>query len=140
MYSDTRSMTDMVAVVTYTDRPVVVFVEMIHGVNLETAELIRNGHWHGAGGSGDEYEWTGFRIQGVTAEYSMYIDYYEFYEEDIYNHYVIYHPETDDFEEPVEGREYEEIYATHVANCIWVWNIPKYDLVDDLSGLKVIYK
>ena len=140
LYSDTRNMTDMVAVVTYTDRPVVVFVEMIHGVNLETAELIRNGHWHGAGGSGDEYEWTGFRIQGVTAEYSMYIDYYEFYEEDIYNHYVIYHPETDDFEEPVEGREYEEIYATHVANCIWVWNIPKYDLVDDLSGLKVVYK
>ena len=139
LYSDTRDMTDMVAVVTYTDQPVVVFVNMIYGINLKTAELIVHGHWHGAGGSG-EYEWTGFRIQGTTAEYSMCIDYYDYDEEDIDNHYVIYHPETDDFEEPVDGREYEEIYASHVANCIWVRDIPKYDLTDDLSGLKVVYK
>ena len=141
LYSDTGSMTDMVAVVTYTDRPVVVFVDMFRGINLNTAELIKYGHWHGAGGS-PEYEWTGYRIQGDTAEYSMYIDYYDYIEEDLknLNHYVIYHPETDDFEEPVDGREYEEIYAAHVANCIWTRDIPKYDLMDDLSGLKVIYK
>ena len=139
LYSDTRNMTNMVAVVTYTDQPVVVIVEMIHGINLETAELIKYGHWHGAGGTA-ENEWTGYRIQGDTAEYSMYIDYYEYDEEDIENHYVIYHPETDDVEEPVDGREYEEIYASHVANCIWVRDIPKYDLTDDLSGLKMVYK
>ena len=70
----------------------------------------------------------------------MYIDSYEFYEEEIDNHYMIYHPETDDFEESVDGRECEEIYASHVATCIWVGDIPKYDLVDDLSGVKVIYR
>lgn len=139
LYSDTRDMTNMVAVVTYTDRPVVVIVEMIAGLNLETAECIIYGHWHGAGGS-PENEWTGYRIQGDTAEYSMYIDYYDQNEGFRESHYVIYHPETDEFEHPVDGREYEEIYATHVANCIWTWDIPKYDLVDDLSGLKVIYK
>lgn len=139
LYSKTRHMTGMVAVVTYTDRPVVVIVDMIDGINLETAECIIHGHWHGAGGS-PENEWTGYRIQGDTAEYSMYIDYYDYNEEDIENHYVIYHPETDEFEDPVDGREYEEIYAAHVANCIWTWDIHKYDLVDDLSGLKVIYK
>ena len=139
LYSDTRAMTDMTAVVTYTDRPVVVIVEMIDGINLETAELIKHGHWHGAGGTA-ENEWTGYRIQGDTAEYSMYIDHYEYYEEDIEDHYVIYHPETDEFEDPVDGREYEEIYASHVADCVRVRDIPKYDLMDDLSGLKVVYR
>lgn len=139
LYSDTRNMKNMVVIMTYTDQPVGIIKEMIHGINLETGEIIVHGHWHGAGGSGiDEY--SGFCIQGDTFENTMSIDayrkeYYPSVEEELY--YVSYLGRPDTKERYTDRQEYEEVYAERVESCTLIEDIVKYDLTD-LSGLKDI--
>lgn len=137
LYSATGDMKNMVIIVTYIDQPVVINYELIYGINLKTEEVIVNGHWHGAGGTG-MYEWRAFQIQGDTFEYTMNIDAYTKeigVEEEEY--YVFYQgkPDTEDIYS--NRQEYEEIYAKHVATCTPLEYFVKYDLTD-LSGLKDI--
>lgn len=71
-----------VVILTYTDRPIVIFGEPIYGVNVETSEIIIHGHWTGAGGTGVFWnEWEAYKLQGGTAERSFYIDSYAEFEE-----------------------------------------------------------
>lgn len=124
---------------TYTDRPIVIFGEPIYGVNVETGEIIVHGHWIGAGGTGVLWnEWSGYKLQGDAAEFSFYIDSYaEFEDYTGSTPYVVDYPERHDSERQADGREYEEIYENHVANCIPVEEIVMYDMMN-LSGLKDI--
>ena len=130
---------DVVVILTYTDRPVVIFGEPIDGVNVETGEIIIHGHWKGAGGTeAFGNEWAAYKLQGDSFEHSFYIDSYADIEEYTSDTpYVVNYPEGHGYEWQADGREYEEIYEDHVANCIPVENFVKYDMMD-LSGLKDI--
>lgn len=133
---------DIMVILTYTDHPIVVdgtpiFMENIYGINVETGEIIIDEHWTGAGGTGI-YEWSGRRMQGDALEYSFYIDSYADIEEYTSDTpYVVNYMEGHGYERQADGREYEEIYKNHVANCIPVENFVMYDMMD-LSGLKDI--
>ena len=128
-----------VVILTYTDHPIVIFGEPIYGVNVETGEIIVHGHWIGSGGTGVFWnEWEAYKLQGGMAERSFYIDSYaEFGEEAGDTPYVVDYPERHGSERQADGREYEEIYDNHVANCIPVKDFVMYDMMD-LSELKDI--
>ena len=132
MYSNT--MYGMTAVFTYADRPVYLEYDCIDGINLDTAELVIHGHWHGAGGSWDN-EWTAYQVQGDKAEYNVYIDYFELDEDE--NTYTVYDPGTDTYNKIHTSEEYDEEYAIHVAPRILVEEYVKYELADE-NGLKNI--
>ena len=141
-YPSGRRLGDIMVILTYTDHPIVfggtpVFMEQIYGINAETGEVIIAGHWTGAGGT-NEYEWSGYRIQGDTLEFCFYIDSWAEFEEYAGDTpYRVDYPERYGGELQADGREYEEIYENHVANCIPVENFVMYDMMD-LSGLKDI--
>lgn len=142
-YPDT-GLGDIMMIMTYTDHPIVVdgtpiFMEMIYGINVETSEIIIKEHWTGAGGTG-EYEWSGRRMQGDALEFCFYIDSWAEFEEYTSTSdtpYFVDYPERHVREAQADGREYEEIYENHVANCIPVEDFVMYDMMD-LSGLKDI--
>lgn len=132
---------NITAVLTYDKQPLIVLSTRIYGINEETGEIIEMGHWHGAGGSGTEHEFTGWQILGDYAEYSMYIDFYDFSENGDFiplygeeSFYKIYDVETESYEITTDGAAYDEIYTTHVAPCTLIEDYQLYTL-DDLSGL-----
>ena len=120
----------LTAVFTYTDQPVFLLYNRIYGINYETDEVVINGHWHGAGGSG-ENEWTAYRISGGISEYSIYIDFFDLPEEDGGKHYDIYDEETDEYTHSQDGTEYDVIYAAHVEPCVFIDLYHLYDMSDE---------
>ncbi|MCH5269449.1 MAG: hypothetical protein J1E83_01745 [Lachnospiraceae bacterium] len=134
---EAKDYTEGVVILTYTDRPIVIFGDSIYGVNVETGEIIIYGHCTGAGGT-NEYEWSGYRMQGYTIEGCFYIDSWAEYEEYTGDTpYVVDYPGRNGDKWQADGREYEEIYDNHIANCIPVEDFVMYDMMD-LSGLKDI--
>lgn len=138
LYSSSMNIT---AVLTYAKQPLIMLSTRIYGINEETGEIIEMGHWHGAGGSGTEYECAGWKIMGDHAEETMYIDFYDFSENGDFipeegneNFYVIYNAETGRCDYTTNGAVYNEIYTTYVAPCTLIEDYQLYTL-DDLSGL-----
>lgn len=123
----------LTAVFTYTDRPVYLLYDWIYGINYETDEVIIKGHWHGAGGSGED-EWKAYRITEGLSEYSMYIDFFDLPEEDGGKRYDIYDEKTDEYTHQQNGAEYDAIYAVHVEPCVFIDHYRLYDISDE-SGL-----
>lgn len=111
--------------------------DVIWGINKETDEIVIEGHWHGAGGSGVD-EWTAYQVKDNEVNYSMYIDFYREYEElGIEKPYVIYKPSTGEYERQESSEEYDQLYAIHVTPCVFYSKYQRYDL-NDLNGLDVI--
>lgn len=123
----------LTAVFTYADEPVFLLYNNLYGINLETDEVVINGHWHGAGGSGID-EWSACRITGDVSKYSMYIDYMDLREDGGEIRYTVYDERTGIYEHPQDGAEYDAFYAGHVEPCIPMENYRLYDL-SDLNGL-----
>lgn len=124
----------LTAVFTYTDEPVFLLYNNLYGINLETDEVVINGHWHGAGGSGID-EWSACRITGDVSKYSMYIDYMDLREDGGEIRYTVYDEGTGIYEHPQDGAEYDAFYAGHVEPCIPMEYYRLYDL-SDLNGLE----
>lgn len=131
LHSSTMGIT---AVFTCTkEQPVFLTYDDFYGINTETGELVIHGHWHGAGGSYDN-EWSAYKVLPDGAQYSMYIDFFDFSEDGEENQYTVYNPETDEYVRLTDGTEYEVLYAAHVQSCITVDSYTLYDC-SDLSGL-----
>ncbi|MDE7248142.1 MAG: hypothetical protein K2N43_09680 [Lachnospiraceae bacterium] len=134
LFLHSSTMSVITAVFTCTEEQLVFLTyDDFYGINLETEEIVIQGHWHGAAGS-PEYEWTAYKVFPDKVEYTMYIDFFDFSEDSEKNHYTIYNPETDEYMSSSDGTEYEELYAAHVEPCIPVENYTLYD-ISDLSGL-----
>lgn len=111
--------------------------DIIYGVNKETEDVVIEGHWHGAGGSGVD-EWTVYHITEKEAVYAYYIDFIREYEElEIENPYTVYDATIGEFEKQPNGNEYDEIYVVHVKPCTMKSKFQQYEL-SDLTGLDVI--
>lgn len=120
----------LTAVFTYTDEPVFLVYNRIYGINPETKEVVINGHWHGAGGSGID-EWSAYTISGDVAEYSLYIDFIDTAEYGSEIHYSIYDRETEEHKHiQDDSTEYDALYAAHVEPCIPAEEYFLYDLSD----------
>mgnify|MGYP007098660196 CR=1 FL=1 len=124
---------DLTAVFTYTEEPVFLMYDRIYGLNFETDEVVINGHWHGAGGSGID-EWVAYRIEGDMAYYSMYIDFMDISEEEGGSYSRIYREQTDEYVRMEDRREFDILYADHVEPCVLAENYRLYD-TSDPSGL-----
>lgn len=137
LHSDYMGIT---AVFTYYENQVYsLMYDVIYGINKETGDIVIEGHWHGAGGSGVD-EWTVYHITSSEAVYSYYIDFYREYKEiGMDKPYTIYDAATDEnhYEMQYDSREYDEIYNIHVKPCILASNYQRYDL-SDLKGLDVV--
>lgn len=134
LFLNSSTMNDITAVLTCTeDQLVFLTYDNFYGINLETGELVIQGHWHGSGGTW-ENEWTAYKVFPDKADYVMYIDHYDLSEYGEEDRYVIYNPETDEYERVSDGTEYEELYTIHVEPCITVDYYTLYD-ISDLSGL-----
>ncbi len=121
----------LTAVFTYTDEPVFLLYDNIYGINPETNEVVINGHWHGAGGSGID-EWSAYMISGDMAEYSLYIDFIDTIEYGGGIRYSIYDRETEEYTHPQDdSTEYDALYAAHVETCIPAEEYFLYDLSDE---------
>lgn len=132
LHSDYMNIT---AVFTYYDNEIrYLTYNVIEGINKETAELIIYGHWHGAGGSG-ENEWTAYQITSNQAVNSLYIDYYDI--EGLEKPYTIYTLDNQEYERQESAEEYNELYKIHIEPLIPIQNYERYDLAD-LNGLNVI--
>lgn len=126
----------LTAVFTYTNEPVFLLYTNIYGINPETDEVVIQGHWHGAGGSGID-EWTAYSISGDKAEYSMYIDFIDAGEYDEEIRYTVYDRETEEYTHPQDSTEYDAFYAAHVKPCILAEEYLLYELSDP-SGFDYI--
>lgn len=126
----------LTAIFTYQEQPVYLYVDRIYGINPETAEAVINGHWHGSGGSG-AYEWKAYRVMDAVAEYSMYIDFWDFSEDGGEIIYTVYDVQTQEYKKLHDSTEYDALYTAHVEPCIPFDNYLLYDL-SDLSGLNNI--
>ncbi|MDE6387039.1 MAG: hypothetical protein K2L82_04420 [Lachnospiraceae bacterium] len=124
----------LTAVFTYTDQPVCLLYNRIYGINDETDEVVIHGHWHGAGGSG-ENEWSAYRITGDISEHSMYIDFFDLSEDSGEKRYSVYDERTDEYTHPQDGTEYNAFYAAHVEPCILIENYHLYD-TSDVGGIE----
>ena len=132
LYSST--MECIMAAYTCTEEKLVYLTyDNFYGVNLETGELVIHGHWLGSGGTVDN-EWCAYKVFPDKAEYSMYIDHYDLSEYGEEDRYVIYNPQTDEYERTSDKTEYEELYDVHVKPCVTVNQYVLYD-ISDLSGL-----
>ena len=105
--------------------------EMIDGINKETEEVIIYGHWHGAGGSG-ENEWRAYQITNNKAIESLYIDYF-----DTEGPYTIYTLDNPTYEKQETSEEYDELYALHIQPSLSWKMFERYSL-EDRSGLNHI--
>ncbi|MDE7277363.1 MAG: hypothetical protein K2N98_11025 [Lachnospiraceae bacterium] len=120
----------LTAVFTYADEPVFLVYNRIYGINPETNEVVTNGHWHGAGGSGID-EWSAYTISGDVAEYSLYIDFIDTAEYGSGIRYSIYDGETEEYKHiQDDSTEYDALYAAHVEPCIPAEEYHLYDLSD----------
>lgn len=134
LHSDYMGIT---AIFTYHDNQIQYLAyDVIYGINKETGEFVIEGHWHGAGGSGED-EWTAYQVKNNEAKYSMYIDSFYSLDPTIEKPYTIYQPDTGDYEKQENSEEYDRLYAMHVAPCILQNQYQRYDL-NDLNGLDVI--
>lgn len=118
----------------------------IYGINEETSEIVVLGHWHGSGGTGSEYECTGWKVSDNEIEDSLYIDFYDFSENGVVipqegdeSFYVIHDAETENYEYTTDGAKYEELYAIHVKPCTLIEDYQLYNLSDS-SGLDETWK
>lgn len=134
LHSDYMNIT---AIFTYQDNQIqYLMYDVIYGINKDTGEVIIEGHWHGAGGSG-EAEWTAYQVKNNKAEYSMYIDSFYSLDPTIEKPYTIYQPDTGEYEKQENSEEYDRLYAIHVTPCILQNQYQRYDL-NDLNGLDII--
>lgn len=135
LFLHSSTMGVITAVLTCTEENLVFLTyDNFYGINLETGELVVQGHWHGAGGSWTD-EWSAYKVFPDKLERVMYIDYYDRSEDGEEDLYDIYNPQTGEYEHTSDGAErYEELYAVHVAPCITVNHYTLYDL-SDFSGL-----
>ena len=122
----------LTAVFTYEDESVFLMYDNIYGINTETDEVVIQGHWHGAGGSGIN-EWSAYHISGIPWEYSMYIDFFDVSEDEGDVRYTIFDPEKEEYTHPQDSTEYDALYAAHVEPCILAEDYLLYDL-SDLNG------
>lgn len=135
LYSDYMNIT---AVFTYYENEIRgLMYDVIYGINKETEDIVVEGHWHGAGGSGVD-EWSVYHITECEAVFTYYIDFYREYEElEIEEPYTVYDVTTGEYESQKDSEEYDKIFAAHVASCI-KWNEYQRYALSDLSGLEVI--
>lgn len=135
LHSDYMNIT---AVFTYCEEEIrFLMYDVIYGVNKETGDVVIEGHWHGAGGSGVD-EWTVYHLTEIEAVYAYYIDFIREYEElEIENPYTVYDATIGEFEKQPNGNEYDEIYVVHVKPCTMKSKFQQYEL-SDLTGLDVI--
>ena len=118
----------LTAIFTYHDNQIQYLAyDVIYGINKETGEFVIEGHWHGAGGSGED-EWTAYQVKNNEAKYSMYIDSFYSLDPTIEKPYTIYQPDTGDYEKQENSEEYDRLYAIHVAPCILQNQYQRYDL------------
>lgn len=137
LFLHSSTMDVITAVLTCTEEKLVFLTyDNFYGINLETGELVIQGHWHGSGGTG-ENEWTAYKVFPDKAKNVMYIDHYDLSEYGEEDRYVIYNPETDEYGHVSDGTEYGQLYAVHVEPCITVDYYTLYD-ISDLSGLDSI--
>lgn len=110
-------------VFTYSDGLVWCGEDLFAGINTATNELVVNGHWHGAGGSGID-EWSSYALKDQTLECTAYIDL-------LGDSYTIYRD--GDY---VSGtkEEYDAIYDQYFTNYTSYDSLEKYSL-SDTSGL-----
>lgn len=132
LFLHAEHMNDLTAVFTYSGNELIyLMVDAIYGINKEKAEVVINGHWHGAGGSGIN-EWHVYRIENDEAVYVWMFDKYH------ETRYEIWDVENWTFYEVQEtGNQYIELYDAHVEGCVLASSYQQYDL-DDLSGLDFI--
>lgn len=134
LHSDYMNIT---AIFTYHDNQIqYLMYDAIYGINKDTGEIIIEGHWHGAGGSG-ENEWKAYQVKNNEADYSMYIDSFYSLDPTIEKPYTIYQPDTGEYEKQENSEEYDRLYEIHVTPCILQNQYQRYDL-NDLHGLDVI--
>lgn len=134
LHSDYMGIT---AIFTYHDNQIQYLTyDVIYGINKETGEVVIEGHWHGAGGSGED-EWKAYQVKNNEAKYSMYIDSFYSLDPTIEKPYTIYQPDTGDYEKQENSEEYDRLYAIHVAPCILQNQYQRYDL-NNLNGLDII--
>ena len=123
--------TNMMAVFTYDDSLKGLGYDSFYSINTETRELIVQGHWHGAGGSGTD-EWNIYSItHNPTGLKGKYIDKWEY--EGEWEHSV-YNDMTGGYEDDEE--RYYEIYNTSVADATTVSWFDLFD-VNDMSGFNL---
>lgn len=121
----------------YEDEIHFLMYDVIYGINKETGDIVIEGHWHGAGGSGVD-EWTIYHITESEAVYAYYIDFYREYEEmEIDKPYTVYDVNTGEYERQSDSKEYDAIHAAYVKPCILKSKYQRYEL-EVLSGLNVI--
>ncbi len=109
--------------------------DMPAGILTSKAELLVNGHWHGAGGSG-KFEWSVYRYnpETMTMDSELYLDAFpeDFQNPDWDNARYIVMTGTDFRRNPDEqNREhYDKYYDEHIKPMKAVSEIPTYDLTD----------
>lgn len=138
--------TCITTVFTYANQLYWLTSDNIYGINEETSEIVVLGHWHGSGGSGTEYECTGWKVSDNEIEDSFYIDFYDFSENGDFipedgdeSFYVIRNTEMERCEYTTNGTGYDELYAIHVKPCTLIKDYQLYDLSDS-SGLDKMWR
>lgn len=125
LYSSTMGLT---VVLTYSNNKVVyLFYDDICKINRKASEIIVNGHWHGAGGSG-EYEWSIYKIKENTCDIEYYID-------KLGGNYSIYNADMKCISK--KKTTYNKILTTYVKSpdCKDFNEFEKYNLSND-KGIK----
>lgn len=124
---------NITAAFTYYDNQIYFLTyDVIWGINKEAGEIVIEGHWHGAGGSGVD-EWKAYQITSNEAVYSVYIDFYRDYEElQIEKTYTVYAPLSGitEYEEHENSEKYDELYDIHVRPAFFKENYQRYELND----------
>lgn len=116
LYSTTMGLTE---VFTYSDTLIWCGLDDFAGINTATNELIVQGHWHGAGGSG-VFEWRSYALIDNVLECTAYIDIQG-------DNYTIYRDGTN-----TDGNEneYNQIFSLHMADYTPFDEFTRYMLFD----------
>lgn len=107
-------------VFTYRNRLTALGYFDIYGLNPAKQEILVQGHWHGAGGSGTR-EWSIYRMSGSRIQNTYYIDY-------LGGRYSVYNYISGSNSN--SGRLYRSIYNSHIKNCKKFSSFKKYRLSD----------
>ena len=124
LYSSTMGLT---VVLTYSNNKVVsLYYYDICKINTKTSEIIVNGHWHGAGGSGKN-EWSIYKVKNISCDIEYYID-------NLFGNYSVYHA---DKCISTKKTTYSKILTKYVKslNCKCFDEFKKYNLCND-QGIK----
>ena len=105
----------------------------ICGINIRSNEAVVYGHWHGAGGSG-ENEWHTYAIKNGSLEMTRYIDHLPY--DDYNDRYTYYRAATDSYDTS-NKEEYDNAYKD-IMNGFRTLGIYRMYNLGDTSGLSNI--